>query len=823
MKSPRHISVVFLLACLLALATVSTLGQGGDVWRRIGRDQLVPPSGSPPPQIPSAYEAYKLDRVPLETVLNTAPEEYSGGLAVELKLPLPDGTLGRFRIEHSLVVEPGLVKKYPELSATYRGYGLDDPAASARLDLLPNGFHAYIFSANGTIVINPYPDETKDTYLSFFKTDAPGLSGFVCDFGAKTPADLAKPIDFDASQLIVGSAPEISSGTQLRTYRLALAATNEYCSVVGSNTIAGCLAAQVVVMNRVNGIYERDLAMHMNIVANNDLIIYAGDQICGGSACTASNDPYTNPDGTTMLSENQANLDTVIGSANYDIGHVFSTGGGGVAFLAVPCGSSKAGGVTGRGTPIGDPFAVDYVAHEMGHQWGANHTFNGAATNCGAQRNPSTAYEPGSGITIMAYAGICGNQNLAANSIDTFHVKSLEEIVAYAQTGFGSTCAVTTASGNTPPTVAGAGSFNIPKLTPFSLVASATDPNGDAITYDWEEFDLGTSTIAVPNTDSDGVPRPIMRPYSPTLSGTRVFPSQLYILNNANVPPATTGTFLTGELLPAISRTMTFQVVARDNRANAGGLGTATASVIVDGSSGPFAVTSPNTAITWTAGDLNTVTWSVAGTSASPISAANVRISLSTDGGNSFGFILSPSTPNDGSEPVTVPNISSTTTRIKVEPVGNIFFDISDTNFTLVPGGITPTPTLTPTPTATPTSTPITGFEGDVIPRSGPDGIVLATDVTQLRRFATGLDTPNPAVNEAQRADCAPRATFGDGVINSSDVIQGRRYATGLDPLTPSQGPSRSEPSTVPEFLGDVFRYLTGAILGVVAEPQAPR
>ena len=200
----------------------------------------------------------------------------------------------------------------------------------------------------------------------------------------------------------------------------------------------------------------------------------------------------------------------------------------------------------------------------------------------------------------MAYAGICGTQDMAAHSIDTFHVDSLQAIVAYSQTGGGNGCAVQTATGNTPPTVTGPGNFNIPKQTPFSLTASATDPNGDSITYDWQEFDLdagGAGTTAVPNTDSDGTARPIFRPYSPTVSGTRTFPSLQYILNNANVPPATTGGFLTGELLPAITRTMVFQVIARDNRANGGGINTATSTVSVTSTAGPFAVTAPNTAV----------------------------------------------------------------------------------------------------------------------------------------------------------------------------------------------------------------------------------
>ncbi len=552
-----------------------------------------------------------------------------------------------------------------------------------------------ILAPGGTVLIDPYAIGDTDNYVSYFKGDLPETERFQCLVGQDSIDSLFHDSLLNPNNLIPDAAPDVTSGTQLRTYRLALAADNEYCAAVGGNTVAGCLAAQVLIMNRVNGVYERDVAIHMNIIANNDLIVYAGDNMTcpvpgGSTACTSSNDPYTNNSGSTMLTENTNNLNTVIGSANFDIGHVFSTGGGGVASLGVPCGSSKARGVTGLSNPVGDAFAIDYVAHEMGHQWGANHTFNGNVSNCsGGNRSASSAYETGSGITIMAYAGICGNQDLALHSIDTFHVKSLEAIVAYSQTGNGNTCAVTTSSGNTPPTVAvvGGPSFNIPKQTPFSLTATASDVNNDSITYDWEEYDLGAATTAVPNTDASGA-MPVLRPYSPTVSGTRVFPSMTYILNNANVPPSTYdcgrgSPCLTGELLPQIGRTMTFQVVARDNRANAGGINTATATVVVDGNSGPFAITAPNTGVTFPANSTQTVTWNVANTTASPVSAANVKISFSSDGGNTFPTVLLASTPNDGSETVTIPNVATTSGRIKVESASGIFFDISDADLTV--------------------------------------------------------------------------------------------------------------------------------------------
>jgi Metallo-peptidase family M12B Reprolysin-like/FG-GAP-like repeat len=674
-----------LLGLLLTVLSASAFAavSGDQVWTEISDSGLL--RGPLNEAKPNAYRTFAMDRAAMHGILAQAPEEFTDaarGARVILSLPMPDGTFQRFYVEHSLVVEPGLLVKFPELGATYRLQGIDDPTATGRLDFLPGGFHALVLSPTGTVIVNPYSKGDTANYITYFKRNSgQSKEGFSCDVG-ETVLDKALSMNkYDDDNFIPAAAgtaaPEVTNGTQLRTYRLALAATQEYTTVVSSPnppTVAAGLAAQVLIMNRVNGVYERDLSVHMNIVANNNLIVY-----------TAEPDPYTNTSPTGLLTENQSNLDTVIGTANYDVGHVFSTGGGGVATLNGPCNAStKARGETGLPAPFGDDFAIDFVAHEMGHQFGANHTFNGNTGNCsGGNRSAANAYEPGSGITIMAYAGICGAQDLAPHSIDTMHVRSLESIVAYTNTGAGNTCAVTTATGNTPPVPTGPGNFNVPKLTPFALTGSATDANGDTLTYDWEEYDLGAATTAVPNTDAGGA-MAIFRPYSPVNNGTRYFPSLQYILNNANVPPSTTGGFLTGELMPQVGgRVMAFQMVVRDNRANGGGINTVTSNVTVDAASGPFAVTAPNTNVTYAGNSSQTVTWNVNNTTAAPVSAANVKISYSTDGGLTFPTTLLASTPNDGTQSVTIPSGNTTTARIKVEAVGNIFFDISDTNFTV--------------------------------------------------------------------------------------------------------------------------------------------
>jgi hypothetical protein len=681
--------VVFILGTGAVFAQNKTISPDG-FWLEIDAASLA--GKEPLKKVPpSSFRVFSLDQAAIRAFLKNAPMEFTAEARANpyvITLPMPDGKFARFRIEESPVMEQGLAEKFPEIT-TYRGYGIDDPTATVRFDLTSSGFHSMVLSAGETVLIDPYAKDDTENYISYFKNDAYRTGEFICDF--KEPNKNIFKVEDNFSHPF-GEFENVVSGTTLRTYRLALAADFEYCAVFGG-TVAGAMTAMTTTMNRVNGVYERDLAIHMNMVANNNLIVYAASSTnCGGGGCTSGTDPYTNTNGSTMLTQNQSNLTTVIGTANYDIGHVFSTGGGGVAVLNGPCtASTKAEGVTGSPSPSGDGYDIDYVAHEMGHQFGANHTFNGTASNCGGgNRSAASAYEPGSGITIMAYAGICGNQDLAAHSIDTFHVKSLEAIVAYSQTGNGNTCDVETPTGNTVPAVSvvGGPSWNIPINTPFALTASATDANGDSITYDWEEYDLGaTAGSTVPNTDAGGA-MPIFRPYLPSTSGTRYFPSLTYILNNANVPPSTSGSCpagscLTGELLPTITRAMTFQVVARDNRANGGGINTATATVNVTATSGPFAVTVPNTNVSWSGNTNQTVTWNVASTTGAPVSAANVKISLSTNGGTTFPTVLIASTPNDGTQSVLIPNSPTTTARIKVEGVSNIFFDISNTNFTI--------------------------------------------------------------------------------------------------------------------------------------------
>lgn len=612
--------------------------------------------------VPTQYRTLGADEAALAKVLAQAPLEGSAAQGVELTLPLPDGTFERFQVFNSPVMAPELAARYPQIT-TYRAIGLDDPHAVARLDHTIFGFHGMILSPNGTVFIDPYRRGDTQHYVSYYKSD------FVPPAG-ETFVELGPLGDSQKIRQRVEAMGEATSGPQLRTYRLAIGATGEYTQYYGG-TVAGGMAGIVTSVNRVTGVYEKEVAVKLVLIANNDLIVYTN----------AATDPYTNDDGFTMLDENQATVDAVIGNANYDVGHVFSTGGGGVAYLGVPCQTGmKAMGVTGSPAPVGDPYDIDYVAHEMGHQFGANHTFNSVTGSCGGgNRNGSTAYEPGSATTIMGYAGICGADDIQPHSDDDFHTISFDEIEAYI-TSDGNSCAVITNTGNHPPVVeAGTGGFTIPKNTPFTLTGSATDPDGDPLTYDWEEFDLGPA--GAPNSPSGNAP--IFRSFLAVTIPSRTFPKMADIVNNTQVK---------GEILPSYARNLVFRLTARDNHASpsAGGVAYDSITFSVSGTAGPFLVTAPNTAVTWQGLSQQTVTWDVASTNIAPVNCANVNIDLSTDGGYTYPTEILHGTPNDGSQAVTVPNVASTTARVRVSCASSIFFDISNANFTIEPGTAAP-------------------------------------------------------------------------------------------------------------------------------------
>jgi subtilisin-like proprotein convertase family protein len=689
--------------------------------------------------------------------LQYCPKEkwpFQPGYGQLLEIPLPDGHSARFRIYEVSIMEPGLSLKFPSFR-TYAGYGEDDPLSLVRISLTDLGFQAMIRTKETTVFIDPvttFPN--SGYYLVYNRSDLSSSMSFKCETEDKL---------LNGKQRL-GLSENValrSTGTQLRSYRLAVAATGEYTAYYGG-TVSGAMSGIVASVNRVNFVYETELSIRLNLIATNDQIVYTN----------AATDPYTNSSGSTMLGQNQTNLDAVIGSANYDIGHVFSTGGGGVANLNSPCNASnKARGVTGSGSPIGDPFDIDYVAHEIGHQFGGLHTFNGTTGSCGGgNRSSSAAYEPGSGVTIMAYAGICSSENQAANSIPYFHTYSYDQISTFITTGGGNACAVITNTGNNPPVISLGStlSYTIPYLTPFQLTGSANDPDGHTLTYSWEQFDLGTQTSSSSLISSDG---PIFRSFSPQSTPTRVFPKLSDILNN-------TTTY--GESLPSAARTMKFRLTVRDNRTGGGGVsnGTDTVKITVVNTGAAFAVTNPNLAVSWTSGGTATVSWNVSQTNSAPVNCANVRILLSTDGGLTFPVILAATTPNDGSEVVIVPSLSSTTARVKVEAVGNIFFDISNSNFNITSGNLSTLTTTVSFSSACSGQSVNVSFSGDAPALAGNVYTVLLSDANGSFAAAETIGTLT-SVSSADIIPCVIPANVisGNGyrirVVASSPAISG--------------------------------------------------
>ncbi|MCF6279506.1 MAG: M12 family metallo-peptidase [Flavobacteriaceae bacterium] len=602
---------------------------------------------------------YNLDIESLKLQLAKAPSrlKFLGTSNTIVSFPQNDGILKQYRIKEASILAPELQSQFPEIRS-YVGVSMD-LKSSIRFSVASDGLHIMYFNTDkGTQFLDPY---TKDLskYVVYVKKDLLQIEqGFICEVEDSFMTD---------KNLNTDNAERLNDGN-LRTFRLALACTGEYAAFHGGTT-AGALAAMNTTMTRVNGVFENELSLTMTLVDNTSIIFLDG-----------ASDPYTNNSGSAMLGQNQTTCDTNIGSANYDIGHVFSTGGGGVAYLNSPCTSFKAGGVTGLSSPTGEPFNIDFVAHEMGHQYGANHTFNSAAGSCGGgNRNNPTAYEPGSGSTIMAYAGICTPDNVQNNSDAYFHVASLNEMWTNISTGASSGCASTSPTGNNSPTISALTSYNIPKSTSFVLKGNGNDVDGNGtLTYCWEQFDNAINPAPLLSTSAVG---PTFRSVTPSNSPDRYMPALATVIAGS--------TASAWEVVPSVARTMNFELTVRDNDSN-GGRFTSESMTVTTEDVAPFIVTFPNAVVDWAVGSSHDVTWDIGSTTNGTINCQNVNIKLSTDGGLTYPITLVGNTPNDGSQSITVPNNIGTTNRIMVEAVGNIFYDISNNDFIIsVVGGST--------------------------------------------------------------------------------------------------------------------------------------
>jgi hypothetical protein len=617
----------------------------------------------------SQFKVFQLNLEHFKKELLSAPdrENMRGSSDLIINFPNATGNLERFVITEASVLHPNLAAKYPEIKS-YAGQGIDDPSATIRFSLSQAGFHGMILSGTKpTCFIDPYTSDKRE-YKVYSREN---LDSRDEEFKCFTDQQV-NPLDKRNSN----SAVLKTNDMKLRRYRLALSCNAEYGNLFAGSTGTdaekkGRILAQMnVTMTRVNGIYERDLAITMQIVANNTAVIYYG---------STTSDPW----GTEYNTKTQQVIDAAIGNANYDIGHNFNTSGGGNAgCIGCVCTTgSKGSGYTGRADPTGDAFDIDYVAHEMGHQFGGYHVMN----TCSRSGSGSTEVEPASGSSIMGYAGICPT-NIQPNSDDYFAYVNIRDISANVQSGVSSGCGTIVNLTNNPPTANAGPDYVIPKSTPFVLKGAGTDPDGDALTYTWEQNDPAQAA-GTGSPQSTWTAGPLFRSRKGTTSPDRYMPQLSDVIAN-NLAP-------TWEVVPSVGRTMNFSLTVRDNKAGGGQTNDDLMVVTVNGTAGPFLVSAPNTAVTWAVGSSQTVTWSVASTNVAPVSCANVKISLSTDGGLTYPVTLIGSTPNDGSEAVTVPNNLSSTCRVKIEAVGNIFYDISNVNFT-ISGGVTCTAT-TPT------------------------------------------------------------------------------------------------------------------------------
>lgn len=646
-----------LLVTALMFVFLGGYAQTDALWSVTKNKSIVVSESSKRPSFPTEFKLFQLNIEPMKQILAKAQDRFLSKKAVRITLPNAEGQIESFDVFEASNFETALQVQFPEIRS-YVGKSLTDATAILRMSLSPQGISTMIFRADkADEFMEPYSEDAT-IYAVYNASRSKGKLPFIC-----STEDTALTTSLN------NQITSRRSGTlEMLTFRLALSCTGEYGAAAGG-TIAAALARMNTTMTRVNGVFEKDLSIHMNIIANNTAIIYtnaATDPYSAGAAGAAG----------AWNAELQNNLNTVLGNSVYDIGHLFGNSGGGGNAGCIGCvcvDGQKGSGFTspGSGSATGDNFDIDYVAHEMGHQFGGNHTFSHNVEGAGVN------VEPGSGSTIMGYAGIT-NYDVQAHSSAYFHYASIRQIE---QNMLSKTCPVRTPLANAAPIVNAGINYTIPKSTPFILTGNATDANGDALTYCWEQMDTATTeTSAASAASATKAEGPNWRSYTPATTPTRYFPPIARVIANAST---TTSTAITVEALSSVGRTLNFALTARDNKVGGGLTGTDATLITVNSNAGPFLVSTPNTAVSWVVGSNQTVTWAVAGTTANGINAAYVDIYLSTNGGTAFTTLLASKVPNDGSETITVPNNVGATNRIIIKGYNHVFYDMSNANFTI--------------------------------------------------------------------------------------------------------------------------------------------
>ena len=598
-------------------------------------------------------QLFRINKAALNAVLSKAPKEYPREIISEknknnftiLQVPMPEGTWQNFLIKESPVMHPVLAEKFPEIKA-YRGIGIEDQSASIYFDNSPLGFHGMVLSEKSEcIFIEPLKNNDDIVYKIFSKKETKSKIAWEC-------YSTHEHLDWDKTN---NNTENKSSFCGIKIFRLAIACTGEYAQYHGG-TKALALAAMHSTLTRVNGIFERDLSISLQMVADNEKIIFLNPY----------SDPFSNNNAWEMLEQNQQTCDQMIGENNYDIGHVFSTNGGGLAQVRSLCKPGlKARGATGIPSPENDFFNIDYVAHELGHQFGANHTQN---NNC--NRYTPTAVEPGSGSSIMGYAGICA-PNVQSNSDAYFHAISINEILNYLEND-GDLCGEIISSSFSISADAGLDHY-IPKSTPFILTGNATTViPSEHLLYNWEQMNNEISFMPPNGLNHVG---PLFRSVPPTVSNQRYFPSLHTLIKNEDSP---------WEVLPNCERVIDFIFSARCQGLEAGCSDMDNMAVHVVNDAGPFKILESSLNI-WNGGTTQTINWDVSGTNSEPVNCQFVDILLSIDGGFNYQIELASQVPNNGSHQISVPNIIANKCRIMVKAGNNIFFDINDDDIIIQP------------------------------------------------------------------------------------------------------------------------------------------
>lgn len=654
----------FALVGAIALLFASNAYAASEIWQDVTPAQASARGAS-------EIRYFQANDSALRSALLSAPHETSGRLDHQVPVPMPDGNLVLFSVQESPIMAPELAAKYPGIR-TFKVSGVEDKYAMGRIDITPMGFHGMIQTSSGSVFIDPNDSNLQDhIYRSRYAGSEP-RGAYNCGVDEHSRLTATSPIG--AGRRSAARVPG-----SLLEYDLAVAVTNEYYVGAG-NTDGSTTTAIVTTINRVNFVYQRDFGIKLQLIGNNDLLYESID-----------NGLLDNEDEFALLAQVNDWIDTRLpnGDSDYDIGHMFSRPlflGGGVAYIGAVCDNSfKASGVSGLSNPVGDAFDIDLVAHEIGHQFNAEHSFNGTTSAC-INRNSTTAYEPGSGSSIMAYAGICAAENLQTNSDASFHAGSIAEVNAFTA-GVGFACATqipTMPAGNSDPDITSisnmavpATSRTIPASTPFLLEGSATDPDMDALEYRWDQMDAGCPTDSA-SFGTDNGSNALFRSYQPRTESWRNFPALgTQVLNR----------FDKAEVLACHDRALDFRLTATDARS---GQDFEDVRVVVDAASGPFVITNLNPAPSIVAGTAFAVDWDIAGTDQAPIFCANVDIDLITfsAGYSSYSvYPLSPNTINDGSELVTInpPNANHPRARVRIKCSDNIFYDISDVDLSVTP------------------------------------------------------------------------------------------------------------------------------------------